>query len=345
MATLENILVFIRVVELGSFSAAGSSLRMSPAVVSYRIQSLERHLGCRLFNRTTRKLSPTEQGRAFYESSLEVREAVERAEARIANGGAAPRGLLKITAPLGLGRRVIAPLVTVFRTEHPEIDVRLRLSDYFVDFFSEAVDVAVRMAVLADSSLIIRKIADIDRILCAAPAYISKHGVPRSIKDLGRHQCLLLRFPGSQQVRLTLNRNGRAITVPVTGHIDADDGDVLTQWAIAGEGIVLRPVFEVIHHLKSGALVPVLAETPPPPVTLAVLHAYKRMVPMKVKAFADLAVDYVRAHVASALAGAEACCRPRPPSLRGASTSSRGCTMAEPDVAGTLTMVGFASHE
>jgi DNA-binding transcriptional LysR family regulator len=306
MATLENILVFIRVVELGSFTAAGNSLRMSPAVVSYRIQSLERHLGCRLFNRTTRKLSPTEQGRVFYESSLEVREAIERAEARVAGGGAAPRGLLKVTAPLGLGRRVIAPLVTVFRDKHPEIDVRLRLSDYFVDLFSEAVDVAVRMALLPDSSLIIHKIAEIDRVLCAAPAYLSKHGMPRSIKDLERHQCLLLRFPGSQQFRLTLKRNGRAITIAVSGHMDADDGDVLTEWAIAGEGIVLKPVFEVIQHLNSGALVPVLAETPPAPVTLAILHAYKRMVPFKVKAFADLAVDGVRAHVASALAGRDA---------------------------------------
>ena len=306
MATLENILVFIRVVELGSFTAAGSSLRMSPAVVSYRIQCLEQHLGCRLFNRTTRKLSPTEQGRAFYESSLEVREAVERAEARVASGGAAPRGLLKVTAPLGLGRRVIAPLVTVFRAEHPEIDVRLRLSDYFVDFFSEAVDVAVRMAILADSSLIVRKIVDIERVLCAAPSYLSRYGTPRSIKDLERHQCLLLRFPSSQQFRLTLKCNGRAITVPVSGHMDADDGDVLTEWAVAGEGIVIKPVFEVIQHLNSGALVPVLSETPPAPVTLAILHAYKRMVPLKVRAFADLAVDHVRAHVASAVAGSEA---------------------------------------
>src|SRR5690242_18353706 len=237
MATLENILVFIRVAELGSFTAAGRSLRMSPAVVSYRIQALEQHLGCRLFNRTTRKLSPTEQRRAFYESSLEIREAVERAEARVASGGAAPRGLLKVTAPLGLGRRVIAPLVAKFRAAHPEIDVRLRLSDYFVDLFSEAVDVAVRMAVLADSSLILRKIADVDRVLCAAPAYLSRHGMPRAIKDLERHQCLLLRFPGSEQFRLTLRRKGHAVAVALSGHMDADDGDVLTQWAVAGEGI------------------------------------------------------------------------------------------------------------
>lgn len=303
MATLENMLVFIRAVELGSFSAAGRSVRMSPAVVSYRIQALERHLGCRLFNRSTRKLSLTEQGRTFYESSLEVREAVERAEARVASGGAAPQGSLKVTAPLGLGRRAIAPLVPKFRTKHPEIDVHLRLSDYFVDLFTEAVDVAVRMAVLTNSSLIVRKIGDIERVLCASPDYLSRHGSPRSIKDLERHECLLLRFPGSQQFRWTLTRGGRQVSVPVRGHIDADDSDVLTTWALAGQGIAMKPVFEIAEHLRSGALVPVLADNPPAPVTLALLHAYQRMVPAKVKAFAEVAVDDVREYIASAITG------------------------------------------
>ena len=303
MATLENIAVFIRAVELGSFSAAGRSLRLSPAVVSYRIQCLERHLGCRLFNRTTRKLQPTEQGRAFYEGGLEVRDAVERAEARVASGGAAPQSSLKVTAPLGLGRRVIAPLLPRFRIEHPEIDVRLRLSDYLVDLFTEAVDVAVRMAVLTDSSLIVRKIVDVDRVLCASPAYLARRGSPASIKELERHHCLLLRFPGSQQYRWTLQRNGRPVSVPVAGNIDADDGDVLTDWALAGEGVALKPAFEVAQHLKSGALEAVLPEFPPTPVTLAVLHAYKRMVPVKVRAFADILVEDVRGHVAAQLSG------------------------------------------
>jgi DNA-binding transcriptional LysR family regulator len=270
---------------------------------------LEQHLGCRLFNRTTRKLAPTEHGRAFYESSLEVREAVERAEASVASGGAAPRGSLRVTAPLGLGRRAIAPLVTRFRAAHPQIDVRLRLSDYVVDLVSEAVDVAVRMAVLEDSSLIARKILDVERVLCAAPSYLARHGAPAAIADLDRHQCLLLRFPGSRHARLTLRQDGRSVVVPVSGHLEADDGDVLTQWAIAGEGIVLKPVFEVAPHLRAGALVPVLTEAPPVPVTLAIMHAYKRMVPAKVRAFADLAVEDVRTHVVSCLAGMAATSR------------------------------------
>ena len=305
MATLENVIVFIRAVELGSFTAAGRSLRLSAAVVSHRVMRLETQVGCRLFNRTTRKMHLTEQGRIFYERCVEVKEAWQRAEASVADSGAAPRGSLKVTAPLGFGRRVVAPMVTRFRLAHPEIDVRLRLSDYLLDLVNEAVDIAVRMAVLPDSSLIVRKVADIERLICAAPAYLERHGPPRSLDNLESHQCLLLRFPGSQQFRWMLTKGRRAVSVPVTGHLDADDGDVLTDWALAGEGLALKPLFEVATHLKSGALVRVLPAHPPVPVTLAVLHAYQRMVPPRVKAFADMVVVDARTHIATAMAGLE----------------------------------------
>ncbi|MBX9591399.1 MAG: LysR family transcriptional regulator [Hyphomonadaceae bacterium] len=302
MSKLENIRVMTRAVELGSFSAAGRSMRLSAAVVSHRIRSLEQELGCRLFNRTTRKMHLTEQGRVFYENCLEVIQALDRAEASIADRGAAPRGLLKVTAPLGFGQRVVAPLLPRFQELHPEIDVFLRLSDYLVDLFTEAVDVAVRMAVLSDSSLIVRKIAGIERVLCAAPAYLERHGMPRSVADLTKHRCLLLRYPGSKQFKWTLAKGQHQTVVPVTSRLDADVGDVLTDWALAGEGIALKPVFEVAKHLRSGALVTVLPEHRPVPVTLAILHAYQRMVPPKVRAFADLLVEEARTHIEDALA-------------------------------------------
>lgn len=303
MSTLENISVLVRAVELGSFSAAGRSMRLSAAVISHRIRSLEQHLGCRLFNRTTRKMHLTEQGRIYYEHCLEVCHALERAEASIADKGATPRGLLKVTAPLGFGRRVVAPLLPKFQKEHPELDIFLRLSDYQVDLLTEAVDVAVRMAVLTDSSLIVRKIADIERTLCASPEYLERHGIPRSIADLEKHRCLSLRYPGSKQYKWTLSTGTRPLTVPVTSHLDADDGEALTQWALSGEGIMIKPLFEIAGHLKSGTLVQVLPKHPPVPLTLAILHAYQRMVPPKVRAFADVLVDDARAHVQNALAG------------------------------------------
>ncbi|HEV2571080.1 MAG TPA: LysR family transcriptional regulator [Beijerinckiaceae bacterium] len=298
MATLENISVFIRSVEAGSFSAAGRSLGLSAAVVSHRIKTLERHLGCRLFHRTTRQMRLTEQGRVFYERCIEIREAVQRAESSVAEMGAAPRGSLKITAPLGLGREVITPAIVNFRSAYPLIDVRLRLSDYLIDLLMESVDIALRMAVMEDSSLTMRKIADVDRVLVASPAYLARRGKPQQIEDLFNHECLLLRFPGSQQVRWSLLENGTARQVPVSGSTDADDGDVLTQWALGGLGIALKPAFEVSEHLRSGALETVLDDTPPMPVTLSLLYPYPRAMPSKVRAFADMVIPMIRAHLA-----------------------------------------------
>jgi DNA-binding transcriptional LysR family regulator len=301
MSLLDNIRVLTRAVELGSFSAAGRNMRLSAGVVSHRIGTLERHLGCRLFNRTTRKMQLTEQGRAFYENCVDVLAALDRAEASVANKGAKPRGTLKITAPLGFGRRVVAPMLPPFQARYPELDIFLRLSDYLVDLFTESVDVAVRMAILPDSSLIVRKIADVERVLCAAPSYIERHGAPRTIGDLMKHRCLLLRFPGSRQFRWSLTDRGTVREVAVSGHLDADDGDILTQWAIGGEGIVMKPAFEAAEHLRAGTLRLVLTDYPPQPVTLVVLHAYQRMTPPKVQAFADALIDDARSHIAKAL--------------------------------------------
>jgi len=291
MALLENIRVFVRVVELGSLSAAGRHLRLSPAVVSHRLQQLENHLGTRLLNRTTRQVRPTEHGTLYYAACQEVLSALDHAESVIAEAGGTARGSLRITAPLGFGRRVLAPLVPEFRARHPEVAVRLRLSDHLIDLLQEGVDAAIRMAVLPDSSLTQRKIADCPRLLCAAPGYLAAHGRPAAPEDLLGHRCLLLRFAGSQQFRWTLATPAGPVTLPVQGGLDADDGDVLTEWALLGQGIALKPVWEVAHHLRAGRLEAVLPDFPPEPAVLAVLYPHRRLLPAKVKAFADFMVE------------------------------------------------------
>lgn len=291
MALLENIRVFVRVVEYGSLSAAGRHLRLSPAVVSHRLQQLEHHLGARLLNRTTRQVRPTDHGVAFYQACQEVMEAIEHAENVVADMGGTPRGSLRVTTPLGFGRRILAPLVPAFQRRHPEVEVRLRLSDHLLDLLGESIDLAVRMAVLADSSLITRKIADCPRVLCAAPAYLEAHGTPGTPEDLLDHRCLLLRFPGSRQYRWTLRTPEGPVTVPVRGPLDADDGDVLTEWALRGEGIAMKPLWEVAGHLREGRLRPVLLDHAPEPAALAVLYPHRRLVPAKVRSFADFVVE------------------------------------------------------
>lgn len=303
MSLLENIRVFVRVVELGSLSAAGRHMRISPAVASHRMKELEKHVGVRLFNRTTRQLSPTEQGKLFYEGCLEVLHALEQAEATVAAVGGRPRGAIRVTVPLGLGRRVIAPAVPDFHALYPEIEVRLRLSDYMIDLAREGVEVAIRLAALDDSSLKMRKICECERVLCAAPAYLEERGTPETPEDLAEHNCLQLRYPGSTQFRWPLQTKDGISKLAVSGPFESDDGDILTDWALSGQGIIMKPLFEVAGHLRSGALHPVLLQTPPEPVSLAILYPHRRLLAPKIKAFADFMQDRCQQELDAMLGG------------------------------------------
>jgi DNA-binding transcriptional LysR family regulator len=187
MSYLDNIRTFVRVYELGGMSAAGRDLRISPAVTSSRISQLEQRLGVRLFQRTTRSLTATEQGEAFYTGACAILEAVEDAEAKVGDITDQPRGSLYVAAPLGVGRRLIAPLVRGFLDAYPEVRIRLRLTDRKVDLTTEGLDLAFFVGQPEDSTLRIRKIADVARVLCAAPAYIAAHGNPASGADIVEH--------------------------------------------------------------------------------------------------------------------------------------------------------------
>lgn len=290
MSFLENVQTFVRVVDVGGMSAAARQLRLSPAVITHRIQQLEQHLGVRLLNRTTRTLQLTESGTAFYEASLDILRAVETAGEVALQAGGVPAGPIRLSAPLGLGRHIATALLPRFCAAHERLSVRLRLSDHLLDLFREAIDLSVRLAVLQDSNLIARKIAECPRLLCAAPAYLDRHGTPRDIQDLNAHQCLLLRFSGSQQYRWTLQTPSGPRTLHLAGRLDTDDGDVLTAWALDGLGIVLKPVFEVADHLRSGALRPVLLDHPPLAATLAVVYPHRQLLPSKVRLLADFLV-------------------------------------------------------
>ena len=295
MSYLDNIRTFVRVYELGSMSAAGRDLRISPAVTSARISQLENHLNVRLFQRTTRNLTPTEQGRAFYGGACSVLEKVEQAEAEVMSLTDNPRGSLYVAAPLGMGRRLIAPQVGPFLDSYPEIDIRLRLSDRVVDLTTEGLDLAFFLGEPADSTLRIRKIADCRRVLCASPEYIDRRGHPATGQDLisDRHECLNLRFPGATEFQWKLVTPDGPQKFAITGRCECDDGDVLTDWALNGRGVVMKPVFEVAEHLLSGALVVVAGETPPTPVQMACLYTHRRHQDPKTRLFMDYTVDRI----------------------------------------------------
>lgn len=302
MSYLDNIRTFVRVYELGSMSAAGRDLRISPAVTSSRISQLEEHLGVRLFQRTTRSLTPTEQGKSFYRGASDILQAVESAEAQIVNITENLKGSLYVAAPLGVGRRLIAPLVPDFLVEYPEVRVRLRLTDRKVDLTTEGLDLAFFLGQPEDSNLRIRKIADIDRILCAAPIYVERRGMPVTGDDLvsQAHECLILRFPGATEFQWRLSTPEGLKRFRVSGRYESDDGDVLTDWALAGHGIAMKPVFEVAAHLTSGALVTVAAETPPEPVQMACLFTHRRHQDPKTRLFMEFMIDRIGATVKEA---------------------------------------------
>ena len=302
MSYLENIRTFVRVYELGSMSAAGRDLRVSPAVTSARISQLEEYLGVRLFQRTTRSLAATAQGRAFYGGAREVLDAVEAAEAEVMNLTDNPRGTLHVAAPLGVGRRLIAPHVPDFLDLYPQISLRLRLTDRKFDLTTEGLDLAFFLGQPEDSTLRIRTIANCRRVLCAAPAYIARHGNPEDGNALLRddHECLNLRFPGAAEFRWPLMTGDGVQRFAVSGRIDCDDGDVLTDFALRGRGIALKPVFEIADHLNEGRLVAVAGATPPEPVQMACLFTHRRLQDPKTRLFMEFMIERIRAAIEAA---------------------------------------------
>ncbi|WP_128513515.1 LysR family transcriptional regulator [Tabrizicola thermarum] len=296
MSYVNNIRMFVRVYELGSMSAAARDQRTSPAVASARISELEKHLGVRLFSRTTRSLQPTENGRIFYDGARRILEAIDEAEAAVMDVTQNPRGTIFVAAPLGIGRRLIAPRVPAFKDLYPQIDVRLRLSDRGIDVVAEGIDVAFHLGLLEDSTLKVRTIADCPRLLCAAPAYVARRGMPEDGEALvrDRHDCLNLRFPGAKEFQWTLQTPEGPRRFEITGPFESDDGDVLTGWALDGRGIVLKPVFEVADHLREGRLIPVATASPPLPIQLSALSQHRRLKDPKVQLFTDYMAAQIR---------------------------------------------------
>ncbi|MDZ4093587.1 MAG: LysR family transcriptional regulator [Paracoccaceae bacterium] len=305
MSYVNTLKMFVRVYELGSMSAAARDQRTSAAVASSRISELEKHLGVRLFNRTTRSLQPTENGRIFYDCARRVIETIDEAEAAVMDITQNPRGTIHVAAPLGIGRRFIAPHIPAFKDTYPQIDLRLRLSDRNVDLTTEGLDVAFHIGQLADSALKMRLVADCPRLLCAAPAYIARRGMPADGQALvtDHHDCLILRFPGAREFQWTLQTPQGPQRYDISGPFETDDGDALTGWALDGRGIVMKPIFDVADHLRAGRLVPVATATPPLPTQLACLSQHRRLRDPKIQLFTDFMIARCRADMAAQMAG------------------------------------------
>lgn len=299
MSYLNNLRIFVRVYELGNMSAAARDQRCSPAVASARIAELEKYLAVRLFNRSTRSLQPTENGRIFYAGATRILDEIRSAEAAVMESSQTPRGTIFLSAPLGLGRRLIAPLIPAFHALYPQVELRLRLSDRSIDVVAEGIDLAIHLGPLDDSSLRMRQIAECPRVLCASPAYIARCGMPQSGDDLvaGGHVCLNLRYPGAREFQWSLQTETGLRRFDISGPFESDDGDVLLDWARAGHGITLKPLFEVAQDLRDGRLAVVAPRHPPLPSPLCALSVPSKWRDPKLR----LLGDYIAAHLRESL--------------------------------------------
>jgi DNA-binding transcriptional LysR family regulator len=275
--------IFARVVTAKGMSAAGRELNLSPAVISKRIRRLEERLGVRLLQRTTRQLALTEAGQGFYERVISILSSVEEAEAWVARGSDTARGILRVSAPTSFGRMHIAPYLGRFLDQYPAVTVDLVLSDAFVDVVGEGFDLAIRIADLADSSLVARRLAANHRILCAAPAYLARHGTPEQIEDLSHHHLL---SHITNEWRLD-GPDGLA-QVRLQGPIKTNSSEVVREAVIAGVGIALRSTWDVAPELKGGRLVQVLpGYTGSKRVAIHAVYPSRRHLEQKVRAFVD----------------------------------------------------------
>ncbi len=291
MTDVSNWAVFAKTAELSSLSAAGRDLRLSTAVVSSRIAKLEKQLGVRLFNRTTRRVNLTEEGKLFYEHCTRILKEIELIETTIGSRSDTPRGAITVTAPAGFGRRHVAPFMPAFAERYPEVQIRLHLTDRLTDVISEGTDLAIRIADLTAFSFTMRKLASNTRVIVASPEYLERRGTPETPNDLLEHECLLLRFPGSQQYQWSLVKDGKSVNLTVSGSLDTDFGEVITDWCLQGAGLALKSMWEVGDLIKEGKLRPVLEDWTPPSHGIYALYPHSRLLPPRVRAFIDFLSD------------------------------------------------------
>lgn len=288
---LDSLRIFVEVARRGSFSAVAQDRGLAPSSISRAVESLERQLGVRLFQRTTRRLSTTEAGAAYFERIEPVVDELERAHQAVADLATTPRGTLRITASVSFGLTHVTPLLARFAESYPELQVDLVLSDAVIDLTAERIDLALRHAPLADSSLVARRILPATYALCASPAYLQRHGRPAAPADLEHHRCLAFSAVGFR-TRWRLRRRGGAVEeISLRPRVVINNGLALRDCALAGAGIVLLSDWLVGDELRRGMLVPVMTDFEVTPTTFEsaiwLVYPSRAYVPRKVTAFVE----------------------------------------------------------
>jgi DNA-binding transcriptional LysR family regulator len=287
MDKFKELTTFMEVARCGSLSAAAREEGVTPAMIGRRIDQLEARLNVKLFTRSTRAVTLTDEGTTFLEDAHRIVQELEQAEGQLARGAATVAGRLIISAPTAFGRRHIAPHLPKFVAEHPNVSTTLHLSERLVDMKNERVDVAIRIADLKNADLVAIKLAQNRRVVCATPDYLKRMGKPSTLADLTRHNCLITATEDGISDTWHFQTAGRTESVKVAGRMHSNDGAVLTQWALAGAGLAWRSTWEVSEEIKRGRLVTVLDDLSSNGNNIFAVFPERRHLPGKVRAFID----------------------------------------------------------
>lgn len=290
MEDLQRMAVFARVVETKSFSAAARDLGVSKSVISKQVTRLEKSVGARLLNRTTRNMSLTEAGSVLYEHCARIMEELEEARLAVSRLHSEPRGILRISASVAFGTLHIAPALPAFLASHPDLTIDMAITDRYVDLADEGYDVAVRIAKDPGQNLVARKLAAVKRRICATPEYFARHGIPVTPHDLKRHNCLTYTYFNPQDPWRLQGPEGN-ISLAVSGNLRLNDDQALSEAVLGGLGVALLPTFIIGKDLQAGRLQSVLSDYVPLERHIYAVYLSHRHLSPKVRAFIDFLLD------------------------------------------------------
>jgi LysR family transcriptional activator of dmlA len=291
MNNISDLSFFVQLVKHGSLSALARELGLTPPAVSSRLARVEKRLGVQLLNRTTRRLSVTQEGELYLSNGTRLLSELEELDRMVSSSRAIPQGLLRVNATFGFGRRHIAPAIAAFAEQFSAVNVQLTLTDRTVNLTDQAYDVGIRFGQVPDSRMVARKIASNDRFLCASPEYLARAGMPLTPRELQSHQCIVLRESDAAFGTWHLNRGRKQETVKVRGALSSNDGETAVIWALAGHGILMRSEWDVQEHLRSGALQLVLPDWSLPTADVFAVYRERMNLSAKVSAFVDFLAE------------------------------------------------------
>ena len=292
MDRVSDLEFFTQLVKQGSLAALARELGVTPPAITARLAQLEKRLGVRLLNRTTRRLSVTHEGEIYLATGARLLEELQELEQTVSSSRGTPKGLLRINATFGFGRQHVAPAIVEFARRYPEVEVQLELTDRSVNLTDKAFDIGIWFGTVPDSRMVARKIVSNKRMLCASPDYLKRAGMPQVPRDLQSHQCIVLRESDAAYGTWYLTRGTRQETIKVRGVLSTNDGETGVLWALAGYGILMRSEWDIHEHVRAGRLVPVLTDWALPVADIFAVYPERANLSAKVTAFIDFLTDW-----------------------------------------------------